>query len=139
MSREDNIQTVKRGYEAFGRGDLNTLLDLFSDDIEWITPGPPELATSGRRRGRQQVAEFFRVVNESFEFHNFEPRTFVADDTRVIVLGVDEVTFRATGVRLPVMDWVHIFTFTNNKVTHFEEIFDASVIVAQLEVAKAHT
>jgi ketosteroid isomerase-like protein len=139
MSREDNIQAVKRGYEAFGRGDLNTLLDMFSDDVEWITPGPPELATSGRRRGRQQVAEFFRHVNESFEFHRFEPHTFVADDQRVIVLGIDEVTFRATGVRLPPIDFVHIFNFTNDKVTHFQEIFDASVMVEQLEVAKART
>ena len=139
MSQHDNIQAIKRGYEAFGRGDLNTLLDIFSDDIEWITPGPPELATSGRRRGRQQVAEFFRHVGELFEFHNFEPRTFVADDNHVIVLGIDEVTFRPTGARLPVIDWVHAFMFTGDKVTHFREIFDASVIVAQLEAAKART
>ena len=139
MSREDNVQLVKRAYEAFGRGDLDALLDAFSDDVEWITPGPPELATAGRRRGRQQVAEFFRHVNESFEFHRFDPRTFVADDTRVIVLGVDEITFRPTGVRLPPIHFVHIFTFTNDKVTHFEEIFDASVMVPQLEAAKAGT
>ena len=139
MSREDNIQAVKRGYEAFGRGDLNALLDLFSDDVEWVTPGPPELATSGRRRGRQQVADFFGRLNELFEFHNFEPGTFVADDTRVIVLGKDEVTFRPTGVRLPVMDWVHVFTFSNDKIVHFQEVLDMSVMVAQLEAAKART
>ena len=139
MGREENIQAVKRGYEAFGRGDLNTLLDLFSDDVEWITPGPAELATSGRRRGRQQVAEFFRDVNESFEFHRFEPHTFLAEDNRIVVFGVDEVTFRATGVRLPPIDFVHIFNFTNDKVAQFQEIFDASAIVPQLEAAKART
>jgi ketosteroid isomerase-like protein len=49
---EDNLDVIRQGYEAFGRGDINALLESFDEQIQWITPGPPELATSGNRTGR---------------------------------------------------------------------------------------
>ena len=53
---EENLDVIRRGYEAFGRGDINALLESFDDEILWVTPGPRELATSGNRTGRQAVA-----------------------------------------------------------------------------------
>ena len=44
---EENLDVIRRGYEAFGRGDINALLESFDEQINWVTPGPPELATSG--------------------------------------------------------------------------------------------
>ena len=65
MSEQDNRALVQRGYDAFGRGDIEALLALLDDNVEWITPGPSDLPTAGRRRGRQQVAEFFKGVDSS--------------------------------------------------------------------------
>ena len=59
MSEQQNLEVVRRGYDAFGHGDIETLLSLFDEQIEWVTPGPAELKTSGRRTGRQAVGEFF--------------------------------------------------------------------------------
>jgi ketosteroid isomerase-like protein len=64
MSEQDNRALVQRGYDAFGRGDIEVLLALLDDNVEWITPGPSDLPTAGRRRGRQQVAEFFKGVGQ---------------------------------------------------------------------------
>jgi uncharacterized protein len=36
MSAEDNVTTIKTIYEAFGRGDAETILDSeVADDVEW--------------------------------------------------------------------------------------------------------
>ena len=139
MSRDDNIQAVRGAYAAFGRGDIQGVLDCFAENVEWTAPGPPDLLTAGRRQGRQQVAEFFRIVGELFEFHTFIPATFVADGSRVIVLGTEQVSFKPTGARLPEIEWVHAFTFENGKVAHFQEYFDTSAIAAQLQGAKVRT
>lgn len=136
MNDNQNVQIIQRGYEAFGRGDLNALLDTFDEQVEWVTPGGPELATSGRRRGRQAVAEFFGAVNDLVEIQRFEPRTFVADGDRVVVLGGETARVRATGKVLEV-EWVHAFTFRNGRVIAFQEYFDTAPVVAELRAAHA--
>ena len=35
-----NIETVKAIYEAFGRGDVNAILDKLDDGVEWETTVP---------------------------------------------------------------------------------------------------
>ena len=37
MSEQDNRALVQRGYDAFGRGDIEALLVLLDDNVESIT------------------------------------------------------------------------------------------------------
>jgi ketosteroid isomerase-like protein len=136
MNEQQNLRVVNLGYEAYGRGDLDALLGLFDEDIEWVSPGPPELATSGRRRGLAQVAEFFRSVNELFEFERFEPSTFVADADRVIVLGEYTGRFKPTGAVIS-EPWAHAFTLRDGKIIRFQEYTDTASVVAQAQAARA--
>ena len=39
MSIEKKTQTVKDFFAAIGRGDRKALLELVTEDIEWIIPG----------------------------------------------------------------------------------------------------
>ena len=135
MSREQNLQVVQRGYEAFGRGDIPGLLAILADDIEWTTPGPAELPIAGTRHGVAQVAQFFTTLNEVFQFEGFEPQAFMADGDRVAVFGTSTVRFRSSGTLMPAMPWVHSFQLTNGKVTRFQEYFDASAFAAELQAA----
>ena len=136
MSEQQNLDIIKRGYEAFGHGDMETLLGSFDDQVEWITPGPPELTTSGRRTGRQQVAEFFTTLNDLFEVQRFEPKEFIAQGDRVIVLGEETSRVRATGKSLD-GEWVHSFTLKNGKVVRFQEYLDTAASVAELRAAQS--
>jgi len=133
---EDNLDVIRRGYEAFGRGDINTLLESFDEQVSWVTPGPPELATSGRRTGRQEVAEFFVSVNELFDIQRFEPKDFLAQGDRVVVVGSETARARSTGNVIE-LDWVHVFTMRNGKVVAFQEFFDTAAVVAALSAAHA--
>ena len=133
---EENLDVIRRGYEAFGRGDINGLLESFDEQITWVTPGPPELATSGNRTGHQAVAQFFEAVNDVFEIQRFEPREFIAQGDRVIVLGSETARVRTTGNVVEV-DWVHVFAMRNGKVIALQEFFDTAAVVAAMGAAHA--
>ena len=107
-------------------------------NVEWITPGPSDLPTAGRRRGRQQVAEFFKGVNSLSEIQRFEPESFVSEGDRVVVLGNETTRFKATGKVLD-MRWAHVFTVRNGKVVAFEEYQDTSALMAELRGVQART
>lgn len=135
MSEQQNVDVIRRGYDAFARGDLETMLGLFDENIEWTSPGPPELPTAGTRRGHQQVAEFFKTVNDLFDFESFETTTFIADGDRVVVLGRDTARFKPTGARLT-ESFAHVYTLKNGKVTRFEEYIDTAATVAELQTVR---
>ena len=133
---ESNVEIVRRGYEAFGRGDIAGLLALLDEQVRWVTPGPSTLATSGRRTGRQEVGAFFGAVNDLFDIQRFEPSEFVAQGDLVVVLGSETARARSTGVLLE-LDWVHVFTVRNGMVVAFQEHFDTAAVVAALNAAQA--
>jgi ketosteroid isomerase-like protein len=62
MSEQDNKEIIKRGYEAFSSGDLDTVMSLFDDDIEWVQPG--DSAVSGTFHGKTEVMEHFGRLAE---------------------------------------------------------------------------
>ncbi len=138
MDEQKNVEIVRRGYEAFGRGDIDTLLSLFDEGIEWTTPGPSDLPTAGRRQGLQQVRDFFRALNEVFDIQRFEPKTFIAQGDIVMVLGEDTAKVKATGKVLEEA-WAHAFTIRAGKVVGFQEYLDMSAVVAELRAAQART
>jgi ketosteroid isomerase-like protein len=136
MQQQQNLEIVRRGYDAFTRGDIPALLALLSDDVAWTSSGPPELPTSGVRRGHAQVGEFFAAVDAMHDFQRFEPATFVADGDHVVVLGSETTRMKATNAVLE-HSWAHAFTLRDGKITAFAEYADTAAIVAELRSAQA--
>lgn len=57
-----NADLVRGGYEAFGRGDVAAVLELFHPDIEWHVGG--RNALTGDYRGHEEVMGFFGRLQE---------------------------------------------------------------------------
>ena len=52
-----NTETVKAIYEAFGRGDVTTILDKLDDAVEWETAVPlPDVPWLQARRGKANAS-----------------------------------------------------------------------------------
>ena len=62
MSEQENKELMERGYAAFSAGDLDTVMSLFDDDIEWVQPG--QSAVSGTFHGKTEVLEHFGRLAE---------------------------------------------------------------------------
>jgi ketosteroid isomerase-like protein len=57
-----NAELIARAYEAFGRGDIPTVLQIFAPDITWHIPGRGVLA--GDYKGHDEVLGFFTKCME---------------------------------------------------------------------------
>ena len=129
MRDQDNVQVVQAVYEAFGRGDFAAVLSSLADDIAWHVAGPDYVPTAGTRRGRDHVAQLFETAAETWEFEQFEPRGFIAQGDKVVVLGYARSTAKSTG-RTIETDWVHLFTMQAGKVTEFRGFEDTAAVAA---------
>jgi len=137
MTEQQNIDVVKRGYAAFGQGDISGVLSLCADNVEWASPGPSEMPTAGTRRGRDQVAQFFEAVDQVYEVQRFEPKEFIAQGDQVVVLGSDTAKIKATG-KVVTEEWAHVFTIRNGKIAAFREYIDTAAVVAELRAVQAN-
>lgn len=82
MSEQDNIEVIRRGYEAFSAGDVEAVLDSFADDIEWVQPG--ESAISGTYHGKAEVMEYLgRLAEKSVKV---KVNRLLADGDLVVAL-----------------------------------------------------
>ncbi|MGY1815582.1 nuclear transport factor 2 family protein [Blastococcus sp. SYSU D00820] len=65
MSDHPNLARMREGYEAFSKGDLTTLTELWRDDIRWHEPGGSQL--SGTYEGPEAVFGMFARAMEMTE------------------------------------------------------------------------
>jgi len=121
-------------YAAFSRGDIQTLLTYFADDIVWtpVYGAGSHVPTSGERRGKAAVAEFFKLVGENVNFSRLEPKEFVATGDKVVALGHYTAT---TPIEKGFdSDFAMVFTVRDGKVTHFQEFCDSAAVNAAYAV-----
>ncbi len=87
-----NAETVRTIYEAFGRGDVATILDKLDDAVEWETTVPvSDVPWLQARRGKPNIAGFFESM-APLKITRFEPHTIFEGGDKVFVL----IAFEAT-------------------------------------------
>lgn len=130
MQEAENTRVVREAYAAFGRADIQGVLDTLHDDVLWkpITGAGPHVPTAGERRGKSSVAEFFRILAESTTFEQFEPREFVAQNDKVVALG--HYRARTKGGGQFESDWTMVFTLRGGKIVQFQEFTDSAAVNA---------
>jgi ketosteroid isomerase-like protein len=69
---EENVELVRRGYEAYARGDLEAVLGDFSPDLVTFRSDPDGATFHGREGFLEAVSEWV----EDFEEFDFTPLEF---------------------------------------------------------------
>ena len=126
-----NVDVVQQGYEAFGRGDIPAVLELLTDDVEWTEQGPSVIPFAGTFRGREGIAEFFTLLDETLEFEQFEPRKFVGQGDTVVVVGYERGLVKPTG-RTFEHEWAHVYTLRDGKIATGLFLEDTATLVDAL-------
>ncbi|HEV7418575.1 MAG TPA: nuclear transport factor 2 family protein [Mycobacterium sp.] len=117
MSKDQNIETLNKGYAAFSSGDAEGAMRDLDDDIEWIEPGNSSI--SGTYHGKAEVADFFaKLAEQSF---TTTPNHFVADEEEVVVL----TDVSAGGESAHSAD---LYTFRDGKVVRAETFSDTAMM-----------
>ncbi len=132
MSADANIKTITQVYEAFGRGDVATILDAVTDDVDWAAEAASSAAPwYGVRHGRDAVAAFFSDFGSTMEVEEFTPVSFAANDTDVLTVVRFRARSRATG-KAAEMDLHHFFTFRDGKIAYYRGTEDTAQTEAVL-------
>ena len=125
MSTEKNVQTVKDFFAAIGRGDKEGLVALVAEDIEWIIPGE-DWPLAGTHRGHAGVADLLQTASESMETST-EPREYVAQGDRVLVVGFAKGKIKATNKTFE-DHFVFAITVRDGKLTNIREYIDTQAL-----------
>jgi ketosteroid isomerase-like protein len=132
MSDRDNIELVKGVYSAFAQGDIQAVLGLFADDLDFQHPMPHSIwPWAGRRSARQGFAEFLAGLSETLEYERLEPHEFIAQNDWVVVILFERSRIKATGVVYEI-SLVHVFKLRNGKVVQVMVFEDTAPIIAAL-------
>jgi len=125
MSPEKNIQTVKDFFAAIGRGDREGLLALVAEDIEWIIPGK-DWPLAGTHRRHAGLTDLLETASKSIETST-EPREFVAQGERVLVVGFARGKIKATNKTFE-DDWIFAITVRDGRLTNIREYVDTQAL-----------
>ena len=80
--QQDNIEVIKKGYDAFISGDVETVMALFDDNIEWVQPGNSTI--SGTYHGKGEVGRYMQLLGEKNP--TVKVRQLLADGDTVVAL-----------------------------------------------------
>ena len=127
MSANDNIKTIQTVYEAFGRGDVNTIVDTVTDDVDWASDTSSSAAPwYGVRKGKDGVLAFFQAFGSEMDVDQFEPVSFAAnDDGEVHTVVKFKATRRSNGKSVS-MNLHHWFQLQDGKVRFYRGTEDTA-------------
>ena len=132
-----NLETVKTIYEAFGRGDVPTILSQLADDVDWELwednfGQNADVPYLRYKKGAAQVVEFFQEVAK-LGIREFKVLSVMEGANQIAA----EIEIETAGYR---DEEIHLWTFNpDGKVSRFRHYFDTAKHIAAAEKAKTLT
>ncbi|MGW5633834.1 nuclear transport factor 2 family protein [Streptomyces sp. NPDC003832] len=118
MAEHPHMQLVRKGYEAFERGDMDTLRGLMASDCTQHVPGSHPL--SGDHKGVDEIIRMYgRMAEETDGTMRAELRSLMADG-RGHVVAVHHFTADRKGRHIE-EDGAIIFRIVGDKATDLDE------------------
>ncbi|MCX5167513.1 nuclear transport factor 2 family protein [Streptomyces antibioticus] len=122
-TQETNLHLIQAAYQAFHTRDVDALLAVLSEDVEWIHPeGMSEYGLGGTKVGHAGVKGFLAHVPTVLGGMKLHPMEFVRSGDRIVVFGTRDVTSHSGHTET--LDFVHSWTFRDGKAVRMEDIFD---------------
>jgi ketosteroid isomerase-like protein len=142
MEQEKNIQLVNDFFAALNRGDMQYILDIAADNIDWQSPVTGTIAEpiswAKPRRGKAELESFFKELFDKITLVEIKPLTFTAQDDRVFVEGTTKNIVKSNKQEYFVT-WVMAITVRNGKCLRLRQYYDTADVLKAfpLEMRKA--
>jgi uncharacterized protein len=128
------IDLVRRGYDAFNRGDVESALEGLHPEIEWntyIVPGPGGALYKGHDGVRELWADAQRIFGE---FRNVPEEVFEAGDYVIAYVSVEGVGARSgAAVQARI---AHLFAFRDDLIATVQSFDDRDACRAAAGLAR---
>lgn len=118
---QSNVETAQRLYEGYNDGDIESVLAMMAEDVEWVEPAG--FVFGGTYRGPTAVLEnVFEPSMGKFETFAVEPDRYIDGGDTVVVVGTFHATTKADErVESPFVQLVEIH---DGQITRFENFTD---------------
>lgn len=126
---EQEIESLRRIYDALSRWDVDELVGDVTHDIEWSLPDT--LPWGGTRHGHDGVQAFAAVSQDQVEGRWADPDDFLDAGDRIVVLGRLSGRARASGQEFEV-GFAHVWTMTDGMASRLRAYYDTAPIMATL-------
>jgi ketosteroid isomerase-like protein len=123
MSQE-NVEIVRRAYEAFARGDIEAALAIVQPDIQ-IEDHERSLETPTSYHGRDGFLTLFATVNEGFSDVRYTPEELTDVGDRVLVEVRRTGRGRASGAQVEERQF-HVWDMIDARAVRFRVYLDRS-------------
>jgi ketosteroid isomerase-like protein len=124
MSKQ-NVDLVRAAYAAFGRGDINAVLDLMDPKIDFRVADNSLYFRGSAYVGRDDVRSLFARIPVDWEGFEVVPETYHDAGDVVAVRGRYRGTYKATGKSMYVQV-AHFWTVRNGKLAEFQQYIDTA-------------
>ena len=114
MSQE-NVEIVRRGWDAWERGDLSAVLQMMSDDL--VTHRAPPFGDA--RHGPKGFLEVNRDWMEGFAEWSVTPTDYLDAGDRVVVRTAQKARGKESGVPVAAVFWF-VFALRDGKVVRID-------------------
>jgi ketosteroid isomerase-like protein len=118
MSSE-SVEVIRRGYEAFNRGDLDSAIADMDPQIEWLGPAILPDAPSAYR-GHDGVRAFWAIWDEVFEQFWVEIEEMIDAGDQVVAMVRIHGRGRDSGVDVATPSFPHVWTVRDGKQVRME-------------------
>ncbi|HEX2396727.1 MAG TPA: nuclear transport factor 2 family protein [Solirubrobacteraceae bacterium] len=98
MPESRDVRRLRRGYEAFNRGDLDTVLRSVSPDVE--IRDREEIPDPGVYRGLKAAREVLVRNTAEFEGYRIEPEEFIEAGEHIVVVARQSGRGRTSGAEV---------------------------------------
>lgn len=120
MGTQENVELIRRGYEAFDAGDVATLRELFAEDAVWYVAGNGVL--SGTKQGREAILAYFgELATRSNGSFKVTVQELIGGDNHIV--GLQHNHAETNGKTLDT-DGALTFQIRDGKITEGREFFD---------------
>jgi len=126
----EQVDVLRRGYDAFNSSDAETLAGVFAEDIRWEGSQDERVPGAGTFSGRDDVMGAIGAASDGFESLTSHPDEFIEQDDTVVVLGHTEArTKTGNDVKVP---FVHVWRMSGGAIGRGQLLTDTSVILEAL-------
>jgi len=123
----DNVKLVKNTYEAFGRGDVPSVLGAMSPDIKWHqAESNPYRPTGEPWVGPDAVLNnLFMKLGAEWDGFTVHPKSFYDAGDSIIVEGRYTASYKATGKSINAQ-FCHIWNVRDGRLSKFQQYVDTA-------------
>ncbi len=117
----EHIDEMRKRYDAFNQGDIETATELWADDFVWQGSNSTDLPGGGEHRGKEEALRGLGEAVGAWDEFNLSADEFLENGDTVVVLGHTDVKKGGESAEVPV---VHIWRWEGDQIKRLQVLTD---------------